>query len=388
MKSVTFRCFSVEQNLGDFYVCSHSFRELLLLLRSDPRRWAEDDTDKMVGVQREIKPKRVTEIAEYVGYDYAIFPTSVVIALDEDYVSERRDSKCADVVELEVSVENYFKATGVRIEDLSKAGYIIDGQHRLSGLSRAADEIDEFKVNVSIFTNIDPALRAEVFATVNLTQSKVNKSLGYDLFAYQVPPSPFRSAHDVVVALDKKDDSPFHQRVKRLGVASENRPKKSERLSQATIVKGLLRYLPGKPAFERQKGLRGRDTQAETRESPKVRILAPFYRQRDTAGIIQLYLNYFRAVEDRWPIAWADEDFEYMLCSTNGFNGLNKFLRDLYLRENRTPQEPMVPKRSAFLEHLNEVDINDEDFVSKVFLPGSSGESRLYRSLRSNRIVD
>ena len=388
MKVIKFRCFAVEQNLGDFYVCSHSFRDLLGILKSDPRKWAEDVSDKMVGVQREIKPKRVKEIADYVTYDYAVFPTSIVIALDENYLEEKVDESCSDVVEISLSTEIYERKTGDKVSDLSDAGYIIDGQHRLFGLSQSESVIDDFKVNVSIFTNIDPALRAEVFATVNLTQSKVNRSLGYDLFAYQVPPSPYRTAHDVVVALDKKETSPFYKRIKRLGVASSNRPKKSERVSQATMVRGILRYLPANPAYERQKGLRNLDSVAERRESPKARFLAPFYRQRDTPSIIQIYLNYFRAVEDRWPVAWEDEDNEFMLCSTNGFNGLNKFLRDLYLRANKDPQDAVVVSKAFFFSELEEIKLDDNQFITSIFLPGSSGESRLYRSLQAGELVD
>jgi len=379
--SVIFYCVPVKQKDGEFYVSSINYKDLLRVVKPDPRRWDEDNSDKLVGVQREINPKRVKQISKYVTYDFATFPTSVVVSFDERFVSITELKSCEGLVRMEINLD-YFDEDGGKKFKIENAGYIIDGQHRLSALAQAQNEIDDFQLNVSIFVGIDIATRAEIFSTVNLTQSKVNKSLGYDLFSYQLPPSPYRTAHDVVVALDKKEDSPFYQRIKRLGVTTPDRKKKQERVSQATIVRGLLKYLTANPDLERHKGIRGKQAEREPRENDTVRILAPFYRQNSTVEILQNYLNYFRAVRDKWPIAWDDEDNEYMLCSTNGFNGLNSFFRDAYLHFNDTPQSPTVILKSQFTSIFQNFDINYDDFDTSNYSAGSSGASKLYRDLK------
>lgn len=370
-------CIAVTQNLGEFYVASMDFRDLLKIVKRDPREWAEDESDLLTGVQRDIKQSRVNKISEYVSYDFATFPTSVVIALDDRFVDINPMENCKPLIKLTVKDFD----DGEELVDKSECGYIIDGQHRLYGLMKASNDIENFSLNVSIFVGIDIADRAEIFSTVNLTQSKVNKSHVIDLYDYQAPPSPYRTAHDIVVALDKLPESPFYGRIKRLGIATPGRKKGSERLSQATVARGVLKYLPLNPDFERQKGILGLSHKSEVRENPKTRFLAPFYRRKDTTSILQLYLNFFTAIEHKWPIAWEDEEGELMLSLTNGYEALNRFLRDIYLHLNPDPQVPKVISIQAFNEQLEKIDISDEEFTSGIFPAGGPGASKLYHRL-------
>jgi len=391
-QSVEIYAFKIQQNIGDFYIASMNYLDVLKMAKPDPRRISNATIDKVTGVQREVKETRVKKISEYVQYEFATFPTSVVISIND---------LCADV-ESVAGVENLYKITVQNYvgdesdaEDkdipISDAGYIIDGQHRLFGLNAVKDSVEVFMLNVSIFVGIDVSDRAEVFSTVNLTQSKVNRSLTFDLFSHQTPPSPYRTAHDVTVALDADRNGPFHQKIKRLGVTTTGRSKGSERVSQATVVRGILRYLPANPNYERNKGILGFSKVPEPRENPKVRFLAPFYRlySRDRSekdlglevDIFNLITNYFQAVEDKWPIAWADEDADYMLCSTNGFNALIRFFRDAYLECNPTPETPKVVSRDHFSKVFNRIDISERTFVVSKYLPGGSGATMLYRDL-------
>jgi DGQHR domain-containing protein len=63
---------------------------------------------------------------------------------------------------------------------LDQVATIIDGQHRLKGLEEAGKP--EFELPISIFIGADEATEASIFSIVNLAQTKVNKSLAYDLF--------------------------------------------------------------------------------------------------------------------------------------------------------------------------------------------------------------
>src|SRR5690606_13459203 len=98
---------------------------------------------------------------------------------------------------------------------------------------------EPFQINVSIFVGIDLPEQAKIFATVNLAQTKVNKSLVYDLEALARKRNPYKTCHHVAVALDSNEDSPLYQRIKRLGVATPGRA--YEPLTQASFVEALVK---------------------------------------------------------------------------------------------------------------------------------------------------
>jgi len=125
------------------------------------------------------------------------------------------------------------------VHNLSDAAFILDGQHRLAGLKTYNKE-KPFEVNVSIFIGLDKSDQAEIFSKVNLTQTRVNKSLVYDLYTYQEKPSPTKTAHKLSIALDQDEGGPLSGRIKRLGITSPGRD--AERLSQATVVRGILKH--------------------------------------------------------------------------------------------------------------------------------------------------
>ena len=70
---------------------------------------------------------------------------------------------------------------------------MIDGQHRIAGLYKYEGEVG-FDINVTIFVGTDIADQAQIFSTVNLEQTKVNRSLAYDLFALAHSRSPKKRA--------------------------------------------------------------------------------------------------------------------------------------------------------------------------------------------------
>jgi DGQHR domain-containing protein len=100
-----------------------------------------------------------------------------------------------------------------------------------------------------VFVDVDIEDQAYLFSTVNLAQTKVNKSLVYDLFDLARGRSPQKTTHNIAVALDQNDSSPLHQRIKRLGSATRGRV--AERITQATFVESLLPYISKNPMLDR-----------------------------------------------------------------------------------------------------------------------------------------
>ncbi|MCE8033118.1 DGQHR domain-containing protein [Billgrantia tianxiuensis] len=373
----------VDQPIGEFYIGAIDSRDLLEIATVDIREFSEGNPGEIDGIQRELSPGRLSALKEYVNLDYATFPTSVILAIDERCVEVKGIGGCDGLFNMEIS--GYEGDEDSLPIPLSETAFVIDGQHRLAGLIDRDHKKGPFEVNVSIFVGADIADQAEIFSRVNLAQTKVNKSLMYDLLDYAKEKSPYKVAHDIVVALnndvletsgEEKIDGPFYHRIKRLGKRTPG--VSGETLAQATVVNGLLRHLPKNQEKERSKSILGFGGRREPRESWRDRIFVNFYREEDFLSILLIVSNYFEAVRQKWPVAWNSEEQGMILSRTTGYNALIRFLKDAYLE---LVDSPRVVEKSEFLEIFSRIDIPDEELNSEVYLPGSSGAGLLYRHL-------
>lgn len=377
-ESVTLKVLRVDQPIGDFYIGAVDAKKLIQIATTDVRQFLDDKAQDIAGIQRQLSTKRVNEISEYAGFEYATFPTSVILAVDERCVSIKENSDAFGFFDLEISAFDGDEDSGPI--PLEQSAFIIDGQHRLAGLRNYPDE-KTFELNVSIFVGLDMADKAEIFSTVNLTQTKVNRSLVLDLYAYHKRPSPFKTAHEVTIALDQHRNGPLHKKIKRLGITTPGRSQSEETLSQATVVRGIMRHMPSNPHFEKNKGFLGRQREREPNENWKTRIFVDFYRQGDTEAIFNVLTNYFLAVEEKWPSVWTDSKKNFILNRTNGFNALIKFLGDCYLHILKDEKNPRVVKKEEFSVVFSKIEIPSNYFVADNIRPGSSGSSFLYKKL-------
>jgi DGQHR domain-containing protein len=291
------------------------------------------------------------------------------------------DEKCARVDDTDVvGVRNlrifeYVDETTPELSiPLDQVASIIDGQHRLKGLDEAGK--NEFELTISIFIGPDDATEAMIFSIVNLAQTKVNKSLVYDLFSLATSRSPERTCHEIVVALDKMEESPFKGRIKRLGVATDGRF--GETLSQATIVKGILPYITNDPLEDRDRGKRFGFWDPALAKDIRKRFFYEFFRKDEDVKILDNLLNYFNAVRKKWPTAWDRTGDGNIINRTNGYNGLIRFLRPAYLY---CTNEPRVVEETEFAKIFEKVKLRDDDFNPQKFLPGSSGSTFLFHTL-------
>ena len=247
------RVLKVSQPIGDFYIGTVESAALLKITKADVRRFSEGTPGKIDGIQRELSKPRLKDLRQYVNLDYATFPTSVILAIDRRCVDLDPVKGCVGLYEL--TVKQYAGSEDDEDDvpiDLEAAAFVIDGQHRLAGLEERVQGNGPFEINVSIFVGADLADQAEIFSRVNLAQTKVNKSLAYDLLAYARVKSPFKVAHDVVVALNADKQGPFFEKIKRLGVRTPGVD--SETLAQATVCKRSAPSLtqePGEGAVEK-----------------------------------------------------------------------------------------------------------------------------------------
>lgn len=365
--------FQITQPIGDFYVGVMRADNLLSICKFDYRRMQyTGGYIDFLGIQRDLNKKRIKEIKQYVDTIDACFPTSVVISIDEKCARvEDTDVVGVKILKIFEYVDEQAPELSIKLEEVAS---IIDGQHRLKGLEEA--DKNDFEVSISIFIGPDDATDAMLFSIVNLAQTKVNRSLVYDLFSLAKDRSPEKTCHEIVVALDRMPESPFHNRIKRLGVATEGRF--GETLSQATVVKGILPYITNDPLADRDRGKRfGFWDQSLTRDFHK-RIFFEFFKRNEDVKILDNLLNYFNAVRGKWPEAWARTGRGNIINRTNGFNGFIQFLRPAYLD---CTTEPRVVKQEEYAAIFNRVQLRDEDFNPNRFLPGTSGSTLLFDTL-------
>ena len=377
-KQVRLPVIRVCQPIGEFYIGSMPSRELFEIAYFDIRHIVhEDGLDNYLGIQRQIVPRRVKEIKAYARGMDATFPTAVILAVPE---------QCVELAPEPEGQDKFFLMTLRNIPDADdpedvilyrQIARVIDGQHRIAGLEDYSGP--QFELNVSIFVGADISNQASIFSTVNLAQTKVNRSLVYDLFALSKTHSPERTCHKITVALDQTEGSPFFKKIKRLGTATEGRF--GETLSQATVVNGILQYI----SKDRLQLLQDRDIGRRGGKWPRVDpqtarqlILRPFFVDGRDTDIANLIWNYFAAVSERWSLAWNSGGTGLILNKTNGYNALMRFFRPAYL--NFADPNQMVTKEK-FRELFDRVSLKDGDFDRTRFLPGSSGATELYRIL-------
>lgn len=361
--------FEVSQQVGTFYSCVIPAQQLLDICQFDFRQIKENNGVKeFLGIQRPLKEDRVKEIRRYIGTDDACFPTSIVISVDERCVSfEIVDGIQRLVLQSFTDTENPNNVVPYRA--MAK---IIDGQHRLKAFEGTPHN---WLLTVNVFVGIDEGTQAMIFSKVNLAQTKVNKSIVYDLFSIDRHRSPEKTSHEIIVNLNEIPDSPFHDLIKRLGSATDG--VFGETLSQATMVKGILPYITNDPLMDRDIGRRSGNWPDRGTKDFERRIFYPFFRQKEDHKILAILINYFGAIRAVWPEAWANTGKGAILSRTNGYNGAMRFLRDAYLF---LTTEPSVPTEEDFAQIFRRSSLKDQDFTTENFPPGSSGASALYKS--------
>lgn len=363
---VVLDCLKVTQPIGTFYVGVMEAKDLIYISVADVREM-RNDLDRYMGIQRNLVPKRVKELREYVGLIDATFPTSVILAIPS-YEENLEDDDPTESSPL-ILYDGKKKTLSIRkSEDIAK---IIDGQHRIAGLENFKGET--FQINVAIFVDMDIEDQAMVFATINLQQVKVSKSLGYDLFEYAKSRSPQKTCHNIAKLLDGRADSPFEGRIKLLGHAEGP----NETITQATFISRLIRYISTKPMDDRDRLKRGKSIEPAKGNQIERLIFRELFRKKKDASIAKNVSNFFTAVQEKWPV-WKVASAGNILNRSTGFGALMRILRPSYLH---LKDDSDVVKVSAFLRLLNKSKIKSEDFSPENFKPGSSGEGKLYRKL-------
>jgi DGQHR domain-containing protein len=170
----------------------------------------------------------------------------------------------------------------------------IDGQHRLLALHADIENMasEEFTVPAIIFDRLPEDHVVQMFVTINAKHTRLNASHLVSLSGRQLyKDDALAAAHDVVRALNDKEDSPLQGEIKLLGVGRG-------RVAQAPIAQELKRLFAS-DAFG------GPKKSADFREDSR-----------------RFFVNYFKQVSVVFSTAWAGRKY-----SIKSATALRAFIR-------------------------------------------------------------
>jgi DGQHR domain-containing protein len=222
--------------------------------------------------QRQIIRRKIDEIVQYYeqcrqARDLPSIPGAVIISCDEKLTFEPVEAGSV-IGRLKVPAR----------EGILRA---IDGQHRLLALHADIDNIlgEEFTVPAIIFDRLPEDHVVQMFVTINAKHTRLNPSHLVSLSGRQLyKDDSLAAAHDVVRALNDREDSPLHGEIKLLGVGRG-------RVAQAPLAQELKKIFSG-DAFG------GPRKSADFREDSR-----------------RFFVNYFKQVSVVFGAAWGGRKY-------------------------------------------------------------------------------
>lgn len=334
----------VKQPFREFYIISIPATKLVNICYSFPAIYGEE---LLNGVQRGLNDKRISNIAEFSKTENALFPNSIILSANILPDGTSPEEECW-----------YLDGANLVIPSDKKYASIVDGQHRLAGLKKAIEsgDIDEtFSVVCAVYFKLTAPEQAEVFATINFNQQKVDKSLAYQLFGYDLDADEKKYwAPDTLAIyysrlLNKMEESPFFNRVN-YGMAQIGVDENIDwSISTSSLVEGITSLFSSNPTSDRYE-IHKKKLIRNERDCLKIKSNSPPLRQafidKKDKSIFDLILNYFK----KWSVmAWQSENTLFMR-KTIGIQASFDILKDLCNMYGLD--------QSAILERLDDVNLN------------------------------
>lgn len=360
MDTITFWGLQVEQPIGEFFIGTLDGNTLYQCSFAEVRNMKESDSEKRIGIQRELNSRRVKEIKQYVEFSDACFPNSVILSVDGD-----------KIINVEPYEHGLYK---IELQKDDNTFKIIDGQHRIAGLE---DITRKFEMNISLFLDMDVEQQAILFSTINSNQKSVNPSLMVDLSVMQKTRNPIKTAHYIGRVLnEKKDCALFHK----ISPFATGKTSEGVTITQANFVNHVAIYISGtkQQMYKDRDDLKtGRKLMYASQESAKKLLFRNMFVAEHDSDIAAMILNYYNAVSEKWPLAWKKS--EYVLSRTVGFNALFAFMRDVV---ECIQKYDTVISKYEFLAVLQLLPQKDEDWTVEKYSLNGSGQAEVLKSLR------
>jgi DNA phosphorothioation-associated DGQHR protein 1 len=357
----------VQQPMGPFYVTVLPAELLLETCFSDKLRATKAGSTayELAGTQRAIDVDRLNAIGSYISRADAAFPNSLILAANyrpEDGFVEQDEAIRWNIAETEGNCR-------VVIPSSKQLAGIIDGQHRLFGFTKSSDARLSMSLVCAVYFDLPKPFQAQLFATINSTQKRVDKSLTYELFGYNISEeeaaywSPDKLAVFIARKLNIQPDSPFASRIT---ISPENDLSVTTtggdgwHVSMAAVVDGLIKLVSSNPT---------KDSNAlfdiTRKERPALRSgrkdsspLRDLYLDKNDELFFTIVRNFLEACED---LFWHNAPRNSFITRTVGVQALFDILRLLAPRILGA-KDASVPFMKAQLQNAAGLDFTLERY--------------------------
>ena len=385
----------VDQRIGTFFVAVLP-AELLLQVAASDRMRATMNPDgngyRLEGTQRIVQDKRLNEIADYIGRTDAAFPNSIILAsnyepntgFDQDEWEDLQaeEGKSDTGVPKEWTVARADNGSyRLKIPTSEKLAAVIDGQHRLFAFAKADIEFTrEMNLLCSIFLDLPKSLQAQLFATINSTQKRVDRSLTFELFGYNVADekeefwTPDKLAVFFTRKLSTNDDSPLQGKIlvapKRDSSLQKLASQADWQVSTAVVVDGILRLFSSNPKRDSNtmNGSSERTRECLARGPNDRSPLRDTYVKGNDALLYKTVLNYVKACDD---VFWSDIQAGSFIVRTVGVQAVFDILRKL-ARQAYLDRDISVGYFTEKIGAARDIDFSDDSFKN------ASGSGRTF----------
>ncbi|MET3653116.1 DGQHR domain-containing protein [Dyella japonica] len=281
------------------------------------------------GVQRIENKARTKHLAEFFRrHEQNVIPTSVIVSLEGVVVSEENGK----------TVINFDVAN----DAAKKPGLVIDGQHRLLGMSQLDEPV---LVPVVALLNVDDGEKAFQFIVIN------NKG-------QKVPTDHIRA-----LRLDFKEDS-LNERLKsaRLSVKDTYTSVGVANDSPESPFRGIVDWAKT-PKEDRRVSAAAIEQSVHLLMNAGDRLLA------DQDAAEDFFFSLWRLTKEVWPRAWEvdspyDDDVETHLLNKSSIIALTDLIKDYLVKWASFPKASiLLDEPETYQEHMKELlDLIAEDF--------------------------
>ena len=394
--------FPVRQNGQDFIIGKDSIGHILQYTRYTERLIIGYDEDERPiynnQVQRKVEPSRVNKIADFLINDpEATFPTNIVLGIPQNIIESQTETNEGII---NITLDNVVLEQIQRAKDgdLMADIYvtIIDGQHRIRGIEIAIERLQSeivqtnddslkqklhnllnIELVVSFFIDKSLEYQAMIFSTINRTQKRVSQDLVSSLFGLSSNDTPYKTALEVVLALNSHPRSPFYHRIKLYG--GEYDKKMSPPLSQATMIKNIVSFI-SESLRESENDLRRSRKALYKRTNTKFLPFREYYAGNKDYMISDCLFYYFSAIGEVLGDFWAydgNSQPQNILQSTVGFEALMHLLLDILKSFEELPSNFSTQMFMPYIDKIKNIQFSDVE----TYPIATRGKTILYNTM-------
>ena len=404
MQRIGIKGFPVSQNGQDFIIGKAKIGEILSYTRYTERVIIGFDEDEKPiyndHVQRKVENSRVNKIADFLINDtQATVPTNIVLGVPMSIIESQSHTNdgIIEVVFSDIVYEQVNLAKRGQ-DDTDIYVTIIDGQHRIRGIEIAIERLEKeinkvggdasaqqrlndllnIELAVSYFIDKSLEYQAMIFSTINRTQKRVSQDLVYSLFGLSSNDTPYKTALEVVLALNGHPKSPFYKRIKLYGGDYDMHI--SPPLSQATMIKSIVALISESLRESENDKYRSRKD-LRTQRGKKFLPFRLFYANNNDYMISDCLFYYFNTIRHYLSRYWEYDGLakpNNVLQSTVGYEALLNLLVEI-LKRNKIDtfnSNTFVP----YIEKLQFIDFSD----TEKFPMSTKGRNILYLTMSLN----